>query len=324
MDGEASAGSSAEFSRCDHVHPADSSKADVSSLSNYERKSDLSNDVSGIVTAKTFSDWNFPEKIGNYLYAPSEQWLSEHGDHSKRYYCPSNVQYVEGPKIWEITIKIYDWDTDWEVWLDIETTKSIIQNAPEDALSLTGDIIISTITYEFTITRTNENALGLAMLTDLEAKQDILSQPQISAINSIVDERVTVITFDDSSVESFYWVGEINQQTMIDAGLFDGDNYGWIKRPVSIKIGTSVASIGNEAFVGCFTLTGITIPDSVTTIGDEAFFNCTNLTSIIVKGKIQAEAETLLAYADVSPSIITTWNDASQEWVKEQNYLTEH
>jgi hypothetical protein len=52
-----------------------------------------------------------------------------------------------------------------------------------------------------------------------------------------------------------------------------GDNY---------VIANSVTSIGGYAFIGCSSLTGITIPDGVTSIGDGAFGGCTGLTSITI------------------------------------------
>ena len=39
----------------------------------------------------------------------------------------------------------------------------------------------------------------------------------------------------------------------------------------------NVTQIGDDAFAGCETLTGMTIPETVTTIGDYAFAGCTNL-----------------------------------------------
>ena len=44
--------------------------------------------------------------------------------------------------------------------------------------------------------------------------------------------------------------------------------------------GLPVTRIGTYAFVGCTSLTSVTIPDSVTSIGSGAFTGCTGLTSI--------------------------------------------
>ena len=48
----------------------------------------------------------------------------------------------------------------------------------------------------------------------------------------------------------------------------------------------SVTSIGNYAFIGCTSLTSITIPDSVTSIGDNAFSYCKSLTSITIPDSV--------------------------------------
>ena len=50
-----------------------------------------------------------------------------------------------------------------------------------------------------------------------------------------------------------------------------------------ITIPDSVTSIGNNAFTLCYSLTGITIPNSITSIGNSAFSYCSKLTSIIVQ-----------------------------------------
>lgn len=48
----------------------------------------------------------------------------------------------------------------------------------------------------------------------------------------------------------------------------------------------SVTSIGDNAFMGCYELTNITIPDSVTSIGDHAFHECSVLTSITIPDSV--------------------------------------
>ena len=50
----------------------------------------------------------------------------------------------------------------------------------------------------------------------------------------------------------------------------------------SITIPNSVISIGYMAFDSCYRLTSITIPNSVTTIGNSVFSGCSGLTSIVV------------------------------------------
>ena len=47
-----------------------------------------------------------------------------------------------------------------------------------------------------------------------------------------------------------------------------------------LKFSSSVTSIGENAFSGCYHLTGITIPNSVTSIGKKAFSGCTHLTNV--------------------------------------------
>ena len=92
----------------------------------------------------------------------------------------------------------------------------------------------------------------------------------------------TKITFIDGNVEEYDWSGEINQQTMIDAGLLNQDEYIWIKEPRTVEIGTKITSIGDAAFYSCPGLTSVTIPDSVSSIIGSAFLGCSNLTDFSV------------------------------------------
>ncbi|MEB3383069.1 leucine-rich repeat domain-containing protein [Flavobacterium psychrophilum] len=59
----------------------------------------------------------------------------------------------------------------------------------------------------------------------------------------------------------------------------------------SITIPNSVTSIGSFAFFDCSDLKSITIPNSVTTIGEAAFFQCTGLTSITIPNSVTSIGE---------------------------------
>ena len=141
----------------------------------------------------------------------------------------------------------------------------------------------------------------------------------IKAHSKPVGNPKTKITFTDGTSQEYDWSGEINQQTMIDAGLYSGGPI-WIKEPQTIEIGTNVMSIGFQAFQFCMALTSVlipdsvtiirdgvfyycqsmgsvTIPDSVTSIGDFAFDGCTGLASMTFSGKDKATVQNMANYS---------------------------
>ncbi|NDP22271.1 MAG: leucine-rich repeat domain-containing protein [Paludibacter sp.] len=66
-------------------------------------------------------------------------------------------------------------------------------------------------------------------------------------------------------------------------GTGDGPStYNGKKTLTSIKLPTSITSIGESAFVGCSGLTGITITNSVTKIGNETFEYCSGLIGTLI------------------------------------------
>ena len=63
----------------------------------------------------------------------------------------------------------------------------------------------------------------------------------------------------------------------------------WAPHRLDIKkvtIGSSVTTIGDNAFESCPSLTSVTIGDSVTTIGSYVFYECTKLTSVTIGNSV--------------------------------------
>jgi hypothetical protein len=105
----------------------------------------------------------------------------------------------------------------------------------------------------------SDYVLSSDLSSDLSSKQDKLSDPQISAIDSVVDERATFVKYQGGVISSFNIVGEIYSISIPN-------------RPniVEVKIGNTVTSIGDYGLYGSG-FTSITIPDSVTSIKEGAF-----------------------------------------------------
>ena len=209
----------------------------------------------------------------------------------------------------------------------------------------------------------DDSGLISQLSSELSTKQDVLADAQISAIDSVVSARATQMVFDDGAVSSFNWAGEVSRKDIIDAGLYDNASYEWLRKPVDVRLGDAVTSIGNDAFTECTSLKSITIPTSMKSIGDATFDFCTNLTSIsilegitaigeaafgrcfnltniimpasvvsigrdvffdvslrslVFKGKSKQQVEAMPNYpwGINNTSIISTWNDASKEFVE--------
>ena len=76
----------------------------------------------------------------------------------------------------------------------------------------------------------------------------------------------------------------------------------------------SVTTIGDYAFLGCYSLTSVTIPDSVTTIGNYAFQSCTSLTSVTIPDSVTRIGEGTFYYCRsltsvTIPDSVTTIGD---------------
>jgi len=83
----------------------------------------------------------------------------------------------------------------------------------------------------------------------------------------------------------------------------------------TFTIPSSVTSIGEHAFAGCYNLTGVTIPNSVTSIGEHAFAGCNNLTSVTIPNSITSIGDSVfeqcssLISVTIPNGIISIGND---------------
>jgi len=110
----------------------------------------------------------------------------------------------------------------------------------------------------------------------------------------------TVVNLLDASngLEARYAIGAVNypyttdfqssgtEQTRNLTSITSSSGYTPNSNLTSIYVGSSVTSIGNDAFYNCTGLTSIIIPDSVINLGFSAFSGCTNLTSITIPNSV--------------------------------------
>ena len=101
---------------------------------------------------------------------------------------------------------------------------------------------------------------------------------------------------------------EIREGTLIIAdGAFMG-----CSSLTGITISDSVTSIGWGAFHDCSSLTGITIPDSVTSIENSAFYGCSNLTGITIPDSVTSIGNSAFHGCDNLETVYYTGNE--EEW----------
>ncbi|MCD7902842.1 MAG: leucine-rich repeat protein [Oscillospiraceae bacterium] len=83
------------------------------------------------------------------------------------------------------------------------------------------------------------------------------------------------------------------------------------KTETSYEIPDNVASICEEAFCGCNSLTSMTIPDSVTSIGSYAFEGCSSLTSITIPSSVMSIENGVFAACDSLTEIPVSGENAA-------------
>ncbi|MBE7037120.1 MAG: hypothetical protein E7403_07500 [Ruminococcaceae bacterium] len=68
--------------------------------------------------------------------------------------------------------------------------------------------------------------------------------------------------------------------------------------------GYPVTTIGTEAFIGCYDLTSVIIPDSVITVEDYAFYRCSSLTNVTIGNNVKTIGKDSFFYCQQLTSII--------------------
>jgi glucan-binding YG repeat protein len=104
---------------------------------------------------------------------------------------------------------------------------------------------------------------------------------------STIGEQTITVTFSGKTATFIVTVVALDYTYTIENGGAIITGYtgtgGDILIPATLG-GYPVTTIGECAFYGCSSLTGVTIPDSVTTIDCQAFFNCSSLSQMIYSG----------------------------------------
>ena len=189
-------------------------------------------------------------------------------------------------------------------WNDIQN-KPDIPSKTSDLVNDSGFITSSDIpaipTKTSDLTNDSDFTTNTALNTGLALKQDKLSDAQVSAIDSVVDERKTYFTFPNNDVLSAYVEGTLNTRYLwyLNPEL----TYGKIQTATEVKIGTAVTGIGYAAFDGCSNLVKVTIPDSVVTIEEQAFKSCYALVRLEIPDGVST-INNLYGYTDVRADIV--------------------
>ncbi len=87
-----------------------------------------------------------------------------------------------------------------------------------------------------------------------------------------VTPRETTFHFADAPDETYLFGSGFGRQILAYKGFIL--NGVWLKLPTSVELGSDIKDIGAETFLGCSSLSSVTIPSSVSAISWDAFKNC--------------------------------------------------
>ena len=128
-------------------------------------------------------------------------------------------------------------------------------------------------------------------------------------------------TIDENGVlKKYYSMGDEKPVVIPDGvtGIGDGAFSGCTSL-TGVTIPDSVTSIGNSAFRACYKLTGVTIPNRVTSIGEMAFFECWSIKSMTIPNSVTSigsrafEKCTSLNSVEIPASVKSIGSDAFKD-----------
>ena len=197
-----------------------------------------------------------------------------------------------------------------EVTLDCDEGVTLSSEATAFYIALPPQTFETGFTVE--ITDTDDCVMTVSSNNTLNIQRNVI-QPMaaITYVKNVVSNKIEYTATAQIVVdENHPWTAETFGSEVV-SHEFDAETGVGV-----ITVSGEVTTIGDFAFAGCATMTGITIPDSITSIGSSAFTGCSELTSFIGKyaqdnGRILVIDGELVAFAPAQITEYTISNDVT-------------
>lgn len=177
---------------------------------------------------------------------------------------------------------------------------------PESVISIGNSVFYGCISLTSVTIPDSVTSIGANPFVDCEKLQTVNVSPKhpvLATIDGVLFNKVEKKLI-------WYPIGRNETNYVIPQGIVSiGDQAFMLCFSLtSVAIPDSVTDIGNSAFWGCTRLTSVTIPDSVTNIGDNALYKCNSLTLTVCCDSFAEQ------YAK-EHSIPFNWPEASTDWL---------
>lgn len=136
------------------------------------------------------------------------------------------------------------------------------------------------------------NGDGLRLIRYMAGRGD--ASKEVQGFDTFTSGKLTYLDLSEVKIKAggCYYTQYFGDEMVTVHYYADDDGipfhlFGGCNNLISIKIPSSVSSIGESAFYGCSSLTAITIPNSVTAIASFAFHDCSSLISITIPNSVK-------------------------------------